>query len=135
MLPVEIKTMKDGLFGDAKTGWSAYPFMYGFGGEKGADLRGVHVVAIYPGQARGNHYHKDTNEVLFIFSGEGVFYWEEDGNLREHMVSSGGPTVITVAAGVKHAFRNTGESTVYLIALRDGAYDMRNPDVVSSTLL
>lgn len=134
MRAVEIKRLKDGLFGDPKTGWSAYPFMFGFGGEKGADLRGVHVVAIYPGQTRGNHYHEHTKELLFIFSGKGVFYWEEDGVLMEHLIN-GSPTVVTVQPGVKHAFTNTGDTTVYLLALRDGEFDPRSPDVVSSKLI
>lgn len=137
MHSVDIKRLKDGMFGDPRSGWSAYPFMYGFGPEGGggtADFRGVHVVAIYPGQTRGNHYHKDTTEVLFLFSGKGVFYWEEDGGLFEHLVN-GTPTVITIQPGVKHAFTNTGESDVYLLALRDGVFDPRNPDVVAAKLI
>ena len=129
MPDVEIKRLKDGMYSDPKTGWSAYPFIYGFD----ADLRGVHVVSIYPGQVRGNHFHEKTNELLFFFAGKGVFYWEEEGSLREHMMT-GSPTVIRIRAGVKHAFKNTGEGPVYLLALRDGEFDPRSPDVVKAEI-
>jgi len=131
---VQIRKLKEGMFGDPKTGWSAYPFISGTGG-KGADIRGVHVVAIYPGQLRGNHYHSKGNELLFIFSGSGIFYWEEDGKLREHPTDAHTPTVITIPPGVRHAFRNTGEAAVYLLAVRDGEFDMKEPDVVKSELV
>ncbi len=132
MKTVEIKRLKEGFFSDPKTGWSAYPFALGMG-ERGADLRGVHVVAILPGQTRGNHYHEKTNEFLFMFAGKGAFYWEEEGKIREHPVG-GSPTMITIPAGIRHAFTNTGQDTVYLIALRDGEYDSQNPDVVKSKI-
>jgi len=133
MKTVEIKRLKDGMYSDPRTGWSAYPFQYGAGKGR-VDVRGVHVVAIYPGQLRGNHYHEETEELLFIFSGDGVFYWEEEGVLRQHPVS-GTPTIITIPKGIRHAFRNTGESVVFLLAVRDGDYDPQNPDVVKSQLV
>jgi oxalate decarboxylase/phosphoglucose isomerase-like protein (cupin superfamily) len=133
MKTVEIKRLKDGMYSDPKTGWSAYPFQYS-AGEGRIDVRGVHVVAIYPGQLRGNHYHKETEELLFIFSGKGMFYWEEEGGLMQHPVS-GTPTIITIPKGIRHAFRNTGEDMVYLLAVREGDYDPRNPDVVKSELV
>jgi mannose-6-phosphate isomerase-like protein (cupin superfamily) len=133
MNTVEIKRLKRGFFEDPKSGWSAYPFIQGMG-ERGADLRGVHVVAIYPGQTRGNHYHENTNEVLFMFAGSGTFYWEEEGCVHEHLIV-GSPTVITIPAGIKHAFTNNGHDPVYLIALRDGEYDQNNPDVVKTELI
>lgn len=134
MHTIEIKRLKDGFFSDPKTGWSAYPFMYGFGKGGSADIRGVHVVAIYPGQVRGNHYHRDTNELLFLFSGNGEFYWEDEGGMKTHMIS-GGNTLITIPAGIRHAFRNTGDTPVYLLAVRDGAFDPKNPDVVRSEIV
>jgi dTDP-4-dehydrorhamnose 3,5-epimerase-like enzyme len=133
MKTVEIKRLKDGMFSDPKTGWSAYPFQQAAGGG-GVDARGVHVVAIYPGQLRGNHYHKETDELLFVFSGKGMFYWEEEGGLMQHPVS-GTPTIITIPKGIKHAFKNTGEGVVYLLAVREGEYDPQNPDVVKSELV
>jgi len=134
MRKVEIKRLKDGFFSDPKTGWSAYPFMYGFGDGSPADIRGVHVVAIFPGQARGNHYHRDTNELLFLFSGKGEFYWEDEDGLKTHQIG-GGNTVITIPAGVRHAFKNTGDKPVYLLAVRDGVFDPKNPDVVRSEII
>ena len=133
MRTVEIKRLKDGMYSDPKTGWSAYPFQRGVG-KGSADIKGVHVVAIYPGQLRGNHYHEATDEQLFVFSGKGMFYWEEDGELRQHMLS-GTPTLVTIPKGVRHAFRNTGEGVVYLLAVREGDYDPDNPDTVRSELV
>jgi len=132
MPAVKIKRLKDGVYSDPKTGWSAYPFVYGAGMSK-ADIRGVHVVAIYPGQVRGNHYHDTTNETIFLFSGKGEFYWEEDGALRRHELKN--PSIITIPAGIKHAFRNTGDHTVYLLAVRDGEFDSKSPDIVRCKLV
>ena len=126
---VEIRKLKDGMFSDPKTGWSAFPFL--LSGEKNLDVRGVHVVAIYPGQVRGNHYHEEAVEYQFMFAGTGEFYWEKDGDTRKDVIS-GTPTVITIPPGVRHAFRNTGEKTVYLLAVREGEHDPRNPDTVRS---
>ena len=133
MATVEIKPIEDGFHKDQKTGWSAYPFLNGFG-DPPADLRGVHVVSILPGQVRGNHFHLETNELLLIFSGKGVFYWEEDGSLMERLIE-GRPYLITIPAGVKHAFRNAGDDAVYLIAARDGRFNHDNPDIVRTKII
>lgn len=132
MPTIEIKRLKEGFFSDPVTGWAAYPFQYGFG-ESGADIRAVHVVAIMPGQVRGNHYHEKTNEMLFFFAGKGAFYWEEEGRVHEHPVD-GHPILIIIPPGIKHAFRNTGETTVFLLAVRDGKFDPDAQDIVRSVI-
>ncbi|MBI5190864.1 MAG: cupin domain-containing protein [Nitrospirae bacterium] len=132
MQAVEIKKLAEGFHDDPRTGWAAWPFLTGFG-EGGADIRAVHVVAIMPGQVRGNHYHEKAKELLFMFSGTGMLYWEEDGHAKERLIS-GEPVIVTIPPGVKHAFRNTGEDTVYLIAVRDGDYDPAHPDTVRSVI-
>jgi dTDP-4-dehydrorhamnose 3,5-epimerase-like enzyme len=128
---VEIGRLKEGTYSDPKTGWAAYPFLAGFDG--GADYRGTHIVAIYPGQLRGNHYHNKTSELLFLFTGQGIFYWEEEGQVRQHPVT--GPTLIKIPPTIRHAFRNSGDSTVHLLALRDGKFDPQDPDIVRSELV
>ncbi len=133
MTTVKIGRLKEGVYSDPKTGWSAYPFLYGFGSPE-AGIRAVHLVAIYPGQVRGNHYHERTSEMLYIFAGRGVFYWEEEGNLKQHPIE-GEQTVITIPPGIRHAFRNTGEGTVFLLAVRDGESDPKNPDVTPVELV
>ena len=115
---------------DPKTGWSCYPFMEG----ANANINGVHVVAIYPGQARGNHYHEKTDEILLMFSGEGEFHWEEDGKPRKKSVG-GGPMLMRIPAGIPHAFRNTGDATVYLLAVREGEDDPTRPDIVRKVIV
>ena len=124
---IEIIIPEKGVYKDPKTGWSAYPFISGVD-KSNMDIAGIHVVAILPGQVRGNHLHKDTNELLFFFSGKGVFYWEEDGELVERALD-GGQALIRIPAGIKHAFKNSGEEVVYLLAVRDGAFDPDRPDV------
>ena len=133
MSAVLISRLTEGFSQDPKTGWSAYPFLQP-GGGLGLDIKAVHIVAIYPGQVRGNHYHAKTTELLVLFSGRGVFYWEEEGVLREHPVKDG-PVVITVPPGIKHAFKNTGETDVYLIAVRGGESGLEDPDIVRCRLL
>ncbi|MGA2192539.1 MAG: cupin domain-containing protein [Nitrospirota bacterium] len=133
MPSVDIERLHDGFFNDPKTGWSAYPFMHGPSG-RDADIRGVHVVAISPGQVRGNHYHEKTNETLLVFSGRGVFYWEDGSGISERVIDRE-PTLIRIPPGVRHAFRNIGDDTVYLLAVRDGEFDPDNPDVVRSEVV
>ena len=130
---VEIIKMEQGFVDDQKTGWSAYPFASAPGGAL-PDIRAVHVVAIYPGQVRGNHYHERTDETILVFSGEGVLYYEEGGVLREAAVG-GKPTLIMIPHGVRHAFRNTGRETVHLLAARAGEDDPGKPDIVRSVIV
>jgi len=129
MAEVSISILDEGFTGDPKTGWSAYPFLK----EAGFDIRAVHVVAINPGQVRGNHYHARTSELLLMFSGTGAFYWEEGGAVRESAIGgAGAPVVIRIPPGKRHAFRNTGVDVVYLLAVRDGGDDHADPDIVRS---
>jgi len=133
MAVVTIKKLKEGMFSDPKTGWSAYPFMYALKPESDVALRDLHVVSIYSGQVRGNHYHDHSTELLFFFAGKGSFIWEEDGRVKEERLA-GTPVMITIPPGIKHAFKNTGESTVYLLAVRDEDHDPTNPDTVRSVI-
>jgi len=134
MQSVEFRILTEGFHEDPRTGWSAYPFILGGSGLPGTDVKGMHVVSIYPGQVRGNHYHAHTNEYLFIFTGRGMFYWEEEGALKERELN-GEPVLVVIPPGIRHAFRNTGDIPVYLLAVRDGEFDYGNPDIVRVPLV
>ena len=133
MPKLEIERLDEGFHPGPGDGWAAYPFVQGFGADP-ADIRGVHVVAIMPGQARGNHYHVVSDELLFMFAGTGTFFWEEDGVVREYAYD-GGPALIKIPPGVRHAFKNTGETAVFLLAVRDGDFDPAKPDTVRSVIV
>jgi mannose-6-phosphate isomerase-like protein (cupin superfamily) len=110
-------------------GWSAFVFPE----EIDLDLGSVHLIGTRPGQVRGNHLHPNRVEYLFFFGGQGLFFWEEDGNLRKLEV--GGPgQMLRILPGVRHAYRNTGAVEAHILACW-GPREKQGPDQVRAAVI
>jgi mannose-6-phosphate isomerase-like protein (cupin superfamily) len=97
------------------------------------DLKTLHLVATRPGQVRGNHAHPARTEYLFFFGGQGLFAWEEAGRTQEMEVGPEG-LLVRINPGVKHAYKNTGPDTSYILACW-GPKESNAPDRVSAELI
>jgi oxalate decarboxylase/phosphoglucose isomerase-like protein (cupin superfamily) len=72
-------------------------------------------VVLLPGQGHERHNHPQSEEVLYVLSGEGRQMLEEDGEERWFDIQAG--QCIYVRTGQFHATMNEGWQTLRLLAL------------------
>ena len=91
--------------------WGSIKWLVSAGTEEGAGLTFGEVVLL-PGKGHDRHNHSESEEVLYVLSGEG-----------EQMVGDGEPfpveagDTIYVPTGVFHSTRNTGWEPMRLLAV------------------
>jgi len=102
-----------------------------------SDIRQVYVATSTPGQVRGNHYHKEKTEWLFVIKGECRLVWDCDDQIgkKELALSYLVPVLVRVPPYVVHAILNTGPEESYLLIISDRAYDPASPDTYEKYLL
>ena len=86
----------------------------------------LHVVAIAPGKARGNHLHRERKEIVFVhYEGSVDVAWRDPGASEPGTVqfSGSGGFVARIAPGTLHAFRNSGTGFVEVVSLSNGHFD------------
>ncbi len=86
----------------------------------------LHVVAIAPGKARGNHLHRERKEIVFVhYEGSVDVAWREPGADEAGTVqfSGTGGFVARIGPGTLHAFRNSGTGFVEVVSLSNGRFD------------
>ena len=99
-----------------------------------ADQKNAHVVMTEPGGVRGNHYHERGTEVAVVV-GPALVRLREDGATRDMQVPAGEAYRFTLPPRVSHAFQNTGESMMLLIAFNTVMFDAAKPDVIPDILI
>ncbi|MFH1137533.1 MAG: cupin domain-containing protein [Pseudomonadota bacterium] len=82
------------------------------------DWDSMHLVVSRPGAVRGNHYHPDQAEWLFLCAGASIFSWEEDGAGRRVELTDGA-YLIRIPPGLPHAVVNQGDEDSLLLAFRE----------------
>src|SRR5258707_3646339 len=80
-----------------------------------AGQKNVHVVLTQPNEVRGNHVHRTAVETTSVV-GPCLIRLKEDGSIRDLDVPAGGIWRLTLPPRVGHAFRNTGEAMIVLVA-------------------
>jgi uncharacterized cupin superfamily protein len=82
-------------------------------GEKGSravTLRLVEIAVPQPGdKPRGRHFHSDTEECIYVLSGEG----RTESDSGEHRLMAG--DTLLIPAGEAHVTRNTGAEPLVLL--------------------
>lgn len=96
--------------------------------------RNVHLVTSVPGAVRGNHYHERGTEVA-VLVGPALVRLREGGAVRDVDVPPGEAWRFTIPPRVSHAFQNTGDDTLVLVAFNTVEHDPANPDVVRDLLI
>jgi dTDP-4-dehydrorhamnose 3,5-epimerase-like enzyme len=94
-------------------------------------VKDIHIATIRPGAVRGNHYHKERREALFVLhNDQWSFHWESHpgGSVLERRFRGSGCVMITVEPGIGHGMRNDGGADLLLLAITNADYDPKNPD-------
>lgn len=93
-------------------------------------IRDFYATTLRPGHSRGNHYHLERDELIFVL-GEGrwTLRWESDDHaVHAQEIDSGGATLLAVDKGLSHEISNTGERELTIVCLFDRVFDPENPD-------
>ena len=72
-----------------------------------ANQKNMHVVITLPGFIRGNHFHKKSYERLVVY-GSSLIRVKEKNIIKDINVSSDQIVRLTIAPGISHAIKNTG---------------------------
>ncbi len=109
-------------------GWVAWPISEEL--LKKGLVSNLHVPSIKPGSVRGNHYHVNKYEYLFILSDPclAVFLDNKTGEKEEILLEGENPVLFRIAPNITHAFRNEGKQDIFLIC-----YDEPSGDEISSS--
>lgn len=97
-------------------------------------LRNVHVVWTEPGHVRGNHYHRETTEILLVV-GPARVRWVSGDSVQELMVAEGEARRLVFPPGVAHAIQNIGVRPMVLASFTDRPHDPQRPDTVRVELI
>lgn len=97
----------------------------------------IYVTAAHRGQVKGNHYHERAREWFSVIQGTATMATRviATGASALTELSAERPTIVEVAPGVAHAFKNTGSGPMLLLAYADEPYDAQAPDECRITLL
>jgi mannose-6-phosphate isomerase-like protein (cupin superfamily) len=97
--------------------------------------RSCHLIAIEPGQLRGQHQHPGKTEWLLIFHGRGQLFWRSQGKLQQRLLSDN-RILVVIPPGLPHTLRNDGPEPLYLLAWRAALESGGDaPDTVPEPLL
>jgi quercetin dioxygenase-like cupin family protein len=82
----------------------------GASGSQAVTLRRVEIAVPNPGDApRGRHFHADTEECIYVLSGQG----RTESDSGDHELRAG--DTILIPAGETHVTRNTGSEPLVLL--------------------
>lgn len=98
----------------------------------------IHFATIVPGATRGNHYHTERREFIFlIFSDSWRLAWVLLGatDMTTQDFEGEGAVLIQVQPSVVHAIKNTGKSPIHLASFSNRRYNPQNPDTFREVLL
>lgn len=96
--------------------------------------RNVHLVTTAPGAVRGNHYHARGTEVAVVV-GPALVRLRENDVVHDVEVPAGAAWRFTIPPRVSHAFQNTGDRPMVLVAFNTVEHDPANPDVFRDVLI
>lgn len=101
-------------------------------------FKNPHLASIEPSRIRGNHFHEQKTEYIYIFGGSARvaiqdLNFKKDARVEE--IESHSPVLLKVEPKVAHAIKNIGQKTIYLFCYGTKGYDPNNPDVEGHMLL
>ena len=94
----------------------------------------THVVLTEPGHVRGNHYHQRGSETLVVV-GPALVRYREGGVVRDVELAPGQAARFIIPPGIPHAFKNTGDRPMILVAFNTVVHDRAHPDTVAERLI
>ena len=121
-------------FHELKNGGDARGDSFSLGSLVGEALPRVgdaHLTTMLPGAIRGNHFHRDRQEVILVLYRDAwTFAWDsgEGTAMEERRFTGAGAVMIEVAPLCAHGVRNDGREPMVLLGMTDGAFDPVRPD-------
>jgi UDP-2-acetamido-2,6-beta-L-arabino-hexul-4-ose reductase len=90
----------------------------------------IHFSVSKIGAVRGNHYHSHKTEWLFITSGTGKAFFEDNATKEKRELTASGnhPVLIKISPNTTHAIVNSGNEPMHLIAIQSEKYTSESPD-------
>ena len=132
---VQFFTVPDGWHQDER-GWVYFPFQHlRLEQASGEMLASCHVVAIAPGEVRGQHLHPHKTEWLYLIAGTGTLFWRDREDYLQRQSFTPDQRLVVIAPGVPHALRNDGPETLYLLAWRATVPVETAPETVAAPLI
>ena len=102
------------------------------------NIQNIHFGKIHPNAVRGNHYHRETKEMLVIsYSDAWTLAWATTDavQISTREFTGSGAVLIKIKEGVAHALKNNGDTDLELIALSNKRFSKENADAFSRILL
>jgi dTDP-4-dehydrorhamnose 3,5-epimerase-like enzyme len=101
-------------------------------------IQNIHFGKIRPNSVRGNHYHRQSKEMLIIsYSDVWTLAWAEKDSAQiftKEFVGSGA-VMIKINEGIVHTLKNNGDKDLELIALSNIRFSKKNTDAFSRILI
>jgi dTDP-4-dehydrorhamnose 3,5-epimerase-like enzyme len=101
-------------------------------------VQNIHFGKIHPNSVRGNHYHRQSKEMLIIsYSDVWTLAWAEKDSAQifTKEFKGSGAVMIKINAGVVHTLKNNGDKDLELIALSNIRFSKENTDAFSRILI
>jgi dTDP-4-dehydrorhamnose 3,5-epimerase-like enzyme len=101
-------------------------------------IQNIHFGKIRPNSVRGNHYHRQSKEMLIIsYSDTWTLAWAEKDSAQIFIkeFTGSGVVMIKINAGIVHTLKNNGDKDLELIALSDIRFSKENTDAFSRILI
>lgn len=101
-------------------------------------LKNIHFGRIRPGSIRGNHFHRQTKEILIIsYSDRWTLAWtkKDSAEMFKKEFTGSGAVLIKIKEGIAHSVKNNGPNDLEIIALSNRIFSLEDSDTISKTLL
>lgn len=101
-------------------------------------IQNIHFGKIHPNAVRGNHYHRQTKEMLIIsYSDAWTLAWagKDTAQISTKEFTGSGAVLIKIKEGVAHTLKNNGDKDLELIALSNKRFFKENTDAFSRILI
>ena len=97
----------------------------------------IHLVSLEPDSVRGNHFHKNQTEYVWVIGGPVRFVAvdNETGERIDTVFDGNGAPFITLPPRISHAFKNIGAGTNYLLCFSHLASGTWRGDVERNVIL
>ncbi len=93
------------------------------------DVAEMHFVTLQKDAVRGNHFHKEKKEIMFvIYDGKWTFAWEISGKIMSKSFEGKSSLLILIPENIVHAIRNDDENLLQVLSIANKPYTPKNPD-------
>jgi dTDP-4-dehydrorhamnose 3,5-epimerase len=102
----------------------------------GSNFSQIYLTTAFPGAVKGWHWHKRKVDLFCVVSGTAKLVLVDDregsktkGIVNEFLMGEEGKLIVVrVPQLVKHALKNVGKGTAYIMNYMNPAYDKDDPD-------